>query len=135
MSINKVIATGNLTRDPELKALPSGTQILNFSIAINERRKNQQTGQYEDYANFVDCAMFGARAEALAKFLRKGAKVAIEGRLHYSYWQAQDGSKRTKLDVYVDELDMMQSRAQATQQGSVPAQAPAASYSNVNLPF
>ena len=107
MGINKVLIAGNLTRDPELRETASGFQILNFGVAVNDRRKNQQTGQWEDYANFVDCTMFGNRAASVSRFLSKGSKVAIEGKLRWSQWQAQDGSKRSKLEVVVDELEFM----------------------------
>lgn len=107
MSINKVFITGNLTRDPELRETASGFQVLNFGVAVNDRRKNQQTQQWEDYANFVDCTMFGNRAASVARFLAKGSKVAIEGKLRWSQWETQDGSKRSKLEVVVDELEFM----------------------------
>ena len=111
MSINKVLLTGNLTRDAELRQTPSGTSILNFGVAVNDRRRNQQTGEWEDYANFIDCTMFGRRAEALSQYLVKGTKVAIEGRLHYSSWEDRNtGAKRSKVDVTVDELEFMSSR-------------------------
>lgn len=110
MSINKVLITGNLTRDPELRETPSGFQVLNFGVAVNDRKKNQSTGQWEDYANFVDCTMFGNRAASVARFLAKGSKVAIEGKLRWSQWEAQDGSKRSKLEVIVDEIEFMTSR-------------------------
>ena len=103
MSINKVVITGNLTRDPELRETPSGFQVLSFGVAVNDRRRNPQTQQWEDYANFVDCTMFGNRAASVSRFLSKGSKVAIEGKLRWSQWQAQDGSKRSKLEVVVDE--------------------------------
>lgn len=108
MSINKVIVAGNLTRDPELRETRDGLQILSFGVAVNDRRKNQQTGQWEDYANFVDCTMFGNRAASVARFLSKGAKVAIEGKLRWSQWQAKDGSTRSKLTVAVDEIEFLQ---------------------------
>lgn len=79
MSINRAVVSGNLTRDPELRATPGGTQVLGFGVAVNDRRRNQQTGEWEDYPNFIDCTMFGNRAEALSRILRKGMKVAIEG--------------------------------------------------------
>lgn len=107
MSINKVLITGNLTRDPELRETPSGFQVLNFGVAVNDRRKNNQTGQWEDYANWVDCTMFGNRAASVARFLAKGSKVAIEGKLRWSQWETQDGGKRSKLEVVVDELEFM----------------------------
>ena len=118
MSINKVCITGNLTRDPELRETASGFQVLNFGVAVNDRHKNQQTRQWEDYANFVDCTMFGNRAASVSRFLGKGSKVAIEGKLRWSQWQAQDGSKRSKLEVVVDEIEFMTSRDGGQQQGN-----------------
>lgn len=110
MSINKVLISGNLTRDAELRSTASGTSILAFGVAVNDRRRNQN-GEWEDYANFVDCTMFGRRAEALSQYLTKGTKVAIEGRLHYSSWEDRNGGgRRSKLDVTVDELEFMSSR-------------------------
>lgn len=107
MSINKVLITGNLTRDAELRATPSGFQVLSFGVAVNDRRLNHQTQQWEDCANFVDCKMFGNRAAAVSQFMGKGMKVAIEGKLRWSQWQAKDGAKRSKLEVVVDELEFM----------------------------
>ena len=78
MSINRVVISGNLTRDPELRQTAGGLPVLGFSVAVNERRKNHSTDEWEDYPNFVDCTLFGARAASVAKFLSKGAKVAIE---------------------------------------------------------
>lgn len=109
MSINKVIISGNLTRDPELRATAGGMQVMSLGVAVNDRRKNQQTGEWEDYPNFVDCTMFGTRAESLARFLSKGTKVAIEGKLRWSQWE-RDGQKRSKLEVVVDDLEFMSSR-------------------------
>lgn len=106
MSINRVNITGNLTRDPELRATAGGTQVLSFGVAVNDRRRNPQTGEWEDYPNFVDCTMFGTRAEAVSRFLAKGNKVAIEGKLRYSSWE-RDGQKRSKLEVIVDEIEVM----------------------------
>lgn len=109
MSINRVLVTGNLTRDPELRATQSGSQVLSFGIAVNDRRKNQQTGEWEDYPNFVDCTMFGTRAEKIANYIAKGSKVAIEGKLRYSSWE-RDGERRSKLEVIVDEIEFMSRR-------------------------
>lgn len=109
MSINRVIISGNLTRDPELRRTQSGMAIMSFGVAVNDRRRNQQTGEWEDYANFVDCTMFGNRAESLSNYLSKGTKVAIEGKLRWSQWE-RDGQKRSKLEVIVDELEFMSSR-------------------------
>lgn len=109
MGINRVTISGNLTRDPELRFTPSGTAVLSLGVAVNERRKNQQTDEWEDYPNFVDCTMFGTRAEKLAQYLAKGAKVAIDGRLRYESWES-NGQKRSKLSVVVDEIELMQRR-------------------------
>ena len=109
MSINRVNISGNLTRDPELRATQGGMQVLGFGVAVNDRRRNQQTGEWEDYPNFVDCTLFGKRAEALEQYLSKGAKVAIEGRLRYSSWE-KDGQRRSKLGVIVDEMELMSKR-------------------------
>ena len=106
MSINRVNISGNLTRDPELRATASGTQVLSFGVAVNDRRRNPQSGEWEDYPNFVDCTMFGTRAEAVSRYLQKGSKVAIEGKLRYSSWE-RDGQRRSKLEVIVDEIEFM----------------------------
>ena len=109
MSINRVMISGNLTRDAEIRSTQSGMAILGFGVAVNDRRKNQQTGEWEDYPNFVDCTMFGTRGEKLQPYLTKGMKVAIEGKLRYSSWE-RDGQRRSKLEVIVDELEFMSSR-------------------------
>lgn len=106
MSINRVTISGNLTRDPELREA-GGATILSFSVAVNDRSKNQQTGEWEDRPNFIDCVMFGRRGEALAPLLSKGLKVAVSGRLRYSSWEAKDGTKRSKVEVAADEVELM----------------------------
>ena len=118
MSINRVAISGNLTRDPELRQTAGGMAILGFGVAVNDRRKNQQTGEWEDYPNFIDCSMFGTRAQSVSRFLSKGSKVAIEGKLRWSQWE-RDGQKRSKVEVIVDEIEFM-SRQQG-QLGSMPA--------------
>lgn len=123
MSINRVLISGNLTRDPELRQTGGGTQVLSFGVAVNDRRRNPQTGEWEDYPNFIDCTMFGARAEALSRYLSKGTKVAIEGKLRWSQWE-RDGQKRSKIEVIVDELEFMTSRNDGSgQRPYAPAQA------------
>ena len=104
MSINKVIISGNLTRDAELRATAGGTSVLSFGVAVNERRR--QGDEWVDYANYVDCTLFGRRADAIARYLVKGTKVCIEGRLRYGSWE-QDGQRRSKLTVTVDEIEFM----------------------------
>ena len=106
MSINRVNIGGNLTRDPELREGASGGSILTFGVAVNDRRRNQQTGEWEDQPNFIDCVVFGNRAEPLSRYLSKGSKVAIEGRLRWSQWE-RDGQRRSKIEVIVEECEFM----------------------------
>ena len=106
MGINRVIITGNLTRDAEVRRTQSGMAIASFGVAVNDRRRNGQTGEWEDYANFVDCTMFGTRAEKISDYLTKGKKVAIDGKLRYSSWE-KDGYKHSKLEVIVDDLELL----------------------------
>ena len=138
VSINRVNITGNLTRDPELRSTQGGTQVLHLGVAVNDRRRNPQTGNWEDYPNFIDCVMFGTRAEAIQRYLTKGTKVAIEGRLRYSSWE-RDGQKRSKIEVVVDEIEFMSSRQGGNaggyqQQGGYAPQAPQAPYQAPQAP-
>ena len=110
MSINRVVISGNLTRDPEMRQTAGGTQIMQFGVAVNDRRRNPQTGEWEDTPNFIDCVVFGSRAEPLSRFLSKGTKVAIEGKLRYSAWETKDGQRRSKLEVVVDDIEFMNQR-------------------------
>lgn len=127
MSINRVTVTGNLTRDPELKTTQSGTAVLNIGIAVNDRRKNQLTGEWEDAPNFFTVVSFGNRAEALAKHLRKGSKIAVDGKLRYRSWEAQDGSKRSTVEIVADDIEFMDPRPQnGPQSAPQPAYAPTA---------
>lgn len=119
MAINRVAISGNLTRDPELRVTAGGMQVLSLGVAVNDRRKNPQTGEWEDVPNFVGCTMFGARAEAVGRYLSKGSKVCVEGKLRYSAWEGRDGGKRSKLEVIVDEIEFMSSRQHA-EQGNPP---------------
>jgi single-strand DNA-binding protein len=109
MSINKVLISGNLTRDPELRATASGMPVLGLGVAVNDRRKNQSTGEWEDYPNFIDCTMFGTRAESVSRFLSKGSKITIEGKLRWSQWE-RDGQKRSKIEVIIDEIEFLSPR-------------------------
>ena len=123
MSINEAMISGNLTRDPELRETPSGLQVLSFGVAVNDRRRNPQTGEWEEYANFVDCVMFGSRAASVARCLSKGSKVAVGGKLRWSQWEAKDGSKRSKLEVAVDEIELLSPKAGAAQPDTETAEA------------
>lgn len=112
MAINLVCLTGNITRDPELRTTAGGMGVLSFSIAVNERYKNNKTDKWEDRPNYFECTMFGARATSVAKYLSKGSKVSIEGKLRWSQWE-QDGNKRSKVEVIVNEIEFMSSRKDA----------------------
>ena len=111
MSINNVTITGNLTRDPEVKQTGGGMSVMKLGVAVNDRRKNPQTQEWEDVPNFIDCTMFGDRAAKVAQYLAKGSKVAISGRLRQEKWETQDGQKRSRVGVVVDDLEFM-SRSQ-----------------------
>lgn len=111
MAINKVLLTGNLTRDAELRATHNEHKpVLTFTVAVNDRRKNPQTGEWEDYPNFIGCVLYGPRAEALSRRLTKGLKVAVEGRLRYNSY-VKDDERHTYLDVVVGEVEFISPRA------------------------
>ena len=106
MAVNRWIGSGNVTREPELKRTQSGSYILTFGLAVNEGRKNNQTGEWENTPVFVDCVMFGSRAEKVSQYMHKGSKLTVEGKLRYSSWE-KDGQKRSKIDVVVNEVEFM----------------------------
>ena len=106
-NINRVILVGNLTRDPELKTLPSGTPLCSLGIAVNHRRKNQQTGEWTEEPNYFNVEVFGNQADACARFLAKGRAVAVDGRLRWRQWEAQDGSKRSAVDVVAETVQFI----------------------------
>ncbi len=112
-NFNKVMLMGNLTRDPELSYLPSQTAVCRFGLATN-RRWTSQDGQPKEEVTFVDVDAFGKTAETIAKYLKKGRPVFIEGRLQYRQWEAQDGTKRSKLSVVVDNFQFIDSRPAGT---------------------
>lgn len=135
MSINHAAISGNLTRDPELRTTATGFNILNFSVAVNERRKNSQTGEWEDYANFIDCTMFGTRAESVSNYIQKGSHVCVEGKLHWSSWE-KDGQKRSKIEIIVDEIDFTGSgKGKGTSTAPQVADAPQNSLYDDEIPF
>lgn len=138
MAINKVFLAGHLTRDPELRATADGNPVLSFGIAVNERVRNKQTGEWEDRPNFIDCTMFGPRAESLSRFLSKGSKVSLEGRLRWSQWE-REGQKRSKIEVIITEIEFMNARSSEEESYSpepVSAEAPAAtSIYDQDIPF
>lgn len=111
MNINRVVLSGNLTRDAEMRSTRNGSSVLNFRIASNDRKLNKQTNQWEDVPNYVDCSIFGKRAENVEPFLRRGIKVCVEGKLRWSKFDTRDGGTREKLEVIVDELELMTAKS------------------------
>lgn len=108
-SINRVFITGNLSRDPELRTTASGSAVLSFGVAVVDYVENRQTGEWEDRPNWVDCTLFGSRAQAISGYLHKGSKVAIDGRLHWSQWE-RNGEKRSKLEVIINDIQFLSPR-------------------------
>lgn len=105
MSLNQVSVSGNLGADAELRSTRGGTPVLTFALAVNERVR-QADGTWGDRASWIDCVLFGTRAQALADWLRKGNKVAVQGRLRTSTWE-RDGVSHKRTEVVVEEVDLM----------------------------
>ena len=119
MSINRVCISGNLTSDPELRSLPSGTAVLQMRMAVNDRRKNQQSGEWEDSPNYIDVVVWGARGESLSRFLSKGSKIFVEGKLRWHEWEDKDsGKKRSKIEVVADDVEFASPRGEGSGSGS-----------------
>jgi single-strand DNA-binding protein len=122
-SINRVVMTGNLTKDPELRSPPSGTSVCELRIACNTRRKDGASGEWVDKPNYFSVTVWGAQGENAAKYLSKGRPVAIDGRLEWHEWEAQDGTKRQRIDIIADSVQFLGSRDQnASANGDVPAE-------------
>ncbi len=109
--INRVTLVGRLTRDPELRHLPSGSPVLQLGLAVNGRQKDE-AGNWVDKPNFFDVKVFGNQAEMLSMHLAKGRRVGVDGRLDWSSWEAQDGSKRSKVEVVANTVQFLDSRGE-----------------------
>jgi single-strand DNA-binding protein len=112
-NINRVVMTGNLTADPELRSLPSGMSVCSLRIACNTRRKDGATGEWVDKPNYFNVTVWGAQGENAARYLSKGRPVAIDGRLEWREWEAQDGAKRQATDIIADSVQFLGSREDA----------------------
>ena len=110
-NINRVIVTGNLTKDPELRHTQGGTAVCNLRVAVNSRRKNSN-GDWEDKPNYFDVTVWGAQGENCARFLSKGRPVALDGRLEWREWEAQDGSKRQAVEIVADSVQFLGGRGE-----------------------
>ena len=112
-NINRVVLTGNLTADPELRSLPSGTSVCKLRVASNTRRKNSATQEWEDKPNYFDVTVWGAQGENAARYLTKGRPVAIDGRLEWREWDEKDqnggltGRKRQSIDIIADTVQFL----------------------------
>jgi single-strand DNA-binding protein len=113
-SYNKVIITGNLTRDPEMKSTPAGVEIASFSLALNRMYKNQAGESVEETA-FVDCTAFGKQAELIGRHLGKGRPMLLEGRIKQDIWKTNEGKNRSKLSVICEKFLFMDSKQDAKQ--------------------
>ncbi len=109
-NINRVVLTGNLTRDPELRSTGSGMSVCSLRIASNTRRKNQATGEWEDKPNFFDVTVWGAQGENCARFLSKGRPVAVDGRLEWREFQDNAGNKRQAVEIVADAVQFLGGR-------------------------
>jgi len=109
-SYNRVVLMGNLTRDPELRYIPSGTAVTDVGLAVNDRRKNAQ-GEWVEEATFIDVTLWGRTAEVASEYLGKGSQVLIEGRLKLDTWETPEGQKRSKLKVVGERMQMLGQRS------------------------
>jgi single-strand DNA-binding protein len=109
-NINRVVLTGNLTRDPELRSLPSGMSVCSLRVAVNTRRKDGQSGEWVDKPNYFDVTVWGAQGENCAQYLSKGRPVAVDGRLEWREFQDQQGNKRQAIDIIADSVQFLGSR-------------------------
>jgi len=109
-NINVVVVTGNLTKDPELRSLPSGTAVCELRVAVNSRRRDPASGDWVDKPNYFDVAVYGPQGENCSTYLSKGRPVAVEGRLDWREWETQDGGKRQAVRIVANSVQFLGSR-------------------------
>src|SRR5438094_1033565 len=126
-NINRVVLVGNLTRDPELRHTPSGTAVCSLRVAVNTRRKDGATGEWTEKPNYFDVTVWGNQGESCAQYLAKGRPIAIDGRLEWREWDAQDGTKRQAVEIIADSVQFLGGRGEGEAGGNqfVPAGAAA----------
>ena len=112
-NINRVVISGNLTKDPELRQLPSGNSVCKLRMAVNTRVKDRDSGQWTDRPNYFDVTVWGNQGENCAQYLSKGRPVGIDGRLEWREWEAQDGSKRQAVEIIADSVQFLGGRQDA----------------------
>ena len=116
-SYNKVILMGNLTRDPELKYLPSGSAVANIGLAVSRNWTDRESGEKREEVCFVDLEAFGRTAETMNEYLQKGRPVLIEGHLRYRTWETDDGQRRSKHGIFVERFQFVGGRQDGSEQG------------------
>ena len=109
-NINRVVLTGNLTRDPELRTLPSGMSVCSLRIASNTRRKDNSSGEWVDKPNYFDVTIWGRQGENAAQYLAKGRPVALDGRLEWREWQDKEGNNRQSVEIVADNIQFLGGR-------------------------
>jgi len=116
-TINRVVIVGNLTRDPELRATPAGTSLCRLRVACSTSWRNKDTGEIDERPNYFDVSVFGASAEACARFLAKGRPVAVDGRLEWHEWETPQGERRQAVGVVADSVQFLASRQATGEEG------------------
>ena len=109
-NINRVVLVGNLTKDPELRHTPSGTAVCKLRVAVNTRMKDSATGEWKDKPNYFDVTVWGNQGESCSQYLSKGRSVAVDGRLDWREWEAQDGTKRQAVEIIADTVQFLGGR-------------------------
>jgi single-strand DNA-binding protein len=129
-NINRVVISGNLTKDPELRQLPSGNSVCKLRMAVNTRVKDRDSGQWTDKPNYFDVTVWGGQGESVAKYLSRGSGLLVDGRLEWREWDAQDGTKRQAVEIIADSVQFLGGRGEGGGDGGnqfVPAGASAGS--------
>jgi len=131
--LNRVVLSGRLTRDPELKQLPDGTPILALRLAFSTRKRDAQ-GTWGDVSNYVDVSMFGTRAESLARMLEKGRMIGVDGKLRWREWTTNDGDKRSTIDIAADNIELLGGRSDGGSYSGPPSEGRAEQHSDAPVP-
>lgn len=121
--LNRVSLVGRLTRDPELRHLPSGDGVCSIRLAVSSRARSED-GSWGDKSNYFDVTVFGRQAETAAQYLAKGRRIGVDGRLSWREWQAQDGGRRQSVEVVASDLFFLDSRREGTGEAAAPAEVP-----------
>lgn len=109
-NINRVVVSGNLTRDPELRQLPGGNSVCKLRMAVNTRKKDRDSNQWTDVANYFDITVWGAQGENVAKYLSKGSPLLVDGRLEWREWQQPDGTNRQAVEIIAENTQFIGGR-------------------------